>query len=172
MTVAAQFSSSTWGFSDLDTSSLFRTVNVFPFLRFRLQNQSNVFSLSALGFCSTLKTRIPSNLTGLLAGHYISKLLIILYGWYIVKIFSVWISHITYNLHPHFFFLRETKHDIKNTDDRYNIHIFISVLPPPLPSFWMLKTFSCTDIHMRAYSDTYIFLSCYLWSLIIIQPLP
>lgn len=80
MTVAAQFSSSTWGFSDLDTSSLFRTVNVFPFLRFRLQNQSNVFSLSALGFCSTLKSRIPSNLTGLLAGHYISKLLVILYG--------------------------------------------------------------------------------------------
>lgn len=75
VTAAAQLSASTQGSGDLDASSLFYTVNVFPFLRFRLQNQSNIFSLSVLGSCSALNSRIPSNLTGLLAGHYIFKLL-------------------------------------------------------------------------------------------------
>lgn len=52
---------------------------------------------------------------------------------------------ISRNLQPisWFCFLRETKQDIKNADDRYDIHIFIS-------------SFSCTDIQMHAYSPTYI----------------
>jgi len=80
MTAVAQLSASTWDFGDLDTSSLFHTVKVFPFLRFRLQNQSNVFSFSVLGFSSALYSYVPSDLTGLLAGHRIFKLLAILHG--------------------------------------------------------------------------------------------
>lgn len=55
VTAAAQLSASTQDFGDLDTSSFFHTVSVFPFLRFRLQSPNNVFSLFCFDFMYSFK---------------------------------------------------------------------------------------------------------------------